>query len=153
MLGCNHARLLTPFRDNAELLQEWYASHCSTSRTGRHPCRRLARWLRDGSRPRRQGHSTKEWRDDTFRGGRFPQTLLDQRSRRYLVRYYPHFASTCLALCTDSRPRYRLTLQHEKDISTFEKQRSERFPWLDGIGYSGKIPINVDAPKSKKMEW
>jgi hypothetical protein len=46
-----------------------------------------------------------------------------------------------------------LTLTHEKDISAFEKRRSERYPWLDGIGYSGKIPINVEAPKSKKMEW
>jgi len=46
-----------------------------------------------------------------------------------------------------------LTLAHEKDITAFEKRRSERYPWLDGIGYQGKIPINVEAPKSKKMEW
>lgn len=46
-----------------------------------------------------------------------------------------------------------LTLEHETDITKFEQIRSRRYPWLDGIGYEGKIPIDVEAPKSKKMEW
>jgi len=46
-----------------------------------------------------------------------------------------------------------LTLEHEADITKFEQVRSRRYPWLDGIGYKGKIPIAVDQPKTKKMEW
>lgn len=46
-----------------------------------------------------------------------------------------------------------LTLENEEDITAFEKTRSERYPWLDGIGYNGKIPVQVESSKAKQMEW
>jgi 3-isopropylmalate dehydratase len=48
-----------------------------------------------------------------------------------------------------------LTLENEADITAFEKTRSQRYPWLDGIGYQGKIPIDVKAAAggSKKIDW
>ena len=46
-----------------------------------------------------------------------------------------------------------LTLAHEADISVFEEMRTEKYPWLNGIGYSGKIPVAQDPSKPKKMEW
>ena len=36
-----------------------------------------------------------------------------------------------------------LTLKHDAEITAFEKVRTEKFPWLDGIGYRGKIPLCV----------
>ena len=44
-----------------------------------------------------------------------------------------------------------LTLQKVDAIEAFEHRRSETWPWLDGFGYKGKIP--VAAKQSKKMEW
>ncbi|KAL8276217.1 hypothetical protein RQP46_011378 [Phenoliferia psychrophenolica] len=42
-----------------------------------------------------------------------------------------------------------LTLKHDAEITAFEKVRSEKFPWLDGIGYRGKIPLGpID-----KLDW
>lgn len=46
-----------------------------------------------------------------------------------------------------------LTLQKVQEIERFEKIRSSRWPWLDGIGYRGKIPIDVGGAGSKKMDW
>lgn len=34
-----------------------------------------------------------------------------------------------------------LTLKFDKEISEFEKVRSINRPWLDGIGFAGKIPL------------
>lgn len=34
-----------------------------------------------------------------------------------------------------------LTLAHEAKIDAFEKNRSLNRPWLNGIGYGGKIPL------------
>ncbi|KAL4241596.1 3-isopropylmalate dehydratase [Abortiporus biennis] len=45
-----------------------------------------------------------------------------------------------------------LTLQKVKSIEEFEKRRSETWPWLDGFGYKGKIPVAPTKP-AKKMEW
>lgn len=45
-----------------------------------------------------------------------------------------------------------LTLQKAAAIETFESHRTEVWPWLDGFGYKGKIPIAA-AKKTKKMEW
>lgn len=36
-----------------------------------------------------------------------------------------------------------LTLKHDAEITAFEQKRSESWPWLDGIGYKGKIPLLV----------
>lgn len=36
-----------------------------------------------------------------------------------------------------------LTLKHDAAITAFEKGRSVNRPWLDGIGYAGKIPLYV----------
>lgn len=44
-----------------------------------------------------------------------------------------------------------LTLQKAPAIEAFEGRRSESWPWLDGFGYKGKIPLA--AKPSKKMEW
>jgi 3-isopropylmalate dehydratase len=46
-----------------------------------------------------------------------------------------------------------LTLQKAGEIETFEGRRSATWPWLDGLGYKGKIPIVASAKKSGKMEW
>lgn len=45
-----------------------------------------------------------------------------------------------------------LSLQKAAVIEVFESRRSEVWPWLDGFGYKGKIPLNV-AKQAKKMEW
>ena len=45
-----------------------------------------------------------------------------------------------------------LTLQKADKIETFETRRSQFWPWLDGFGYKGKIPLNP-AKQAKKMEW
>jgi 3-isopropylmalate dehydratase len=47
-----------------------------------------------------------------------------------------------------------LTLQKADTIGKFEERRSATWPWLDGLGYKGKIPIAAAATKrSGKMEW
>jgi 3-isopropylmalate dehydratase len=47
-----------------------------------------------------------------------------------------------------------LTLQAGDAIGSFEKSRSEQWPWLDGFGYKGKkIPVS-NSPKSvSKTDW
>ncbi|KAH7903042.1 aconitase family-domain-containing protein [Hygrophoropsis aurantiaca] len=45
-----------------------------------------------------------------------------------------------------------LTLQKEESISTFEVRRSAVWPWLDGFGYKGKIPV-APVKQEKKVEW
>ncbi|EIM22655.1 putative 3-isopropylmalate dehydratase [Wallemia mellicola] len=45
-----------------------------------------------------------------------------------------------------------LTLQKEDDIVTFEKRRSETWPWLDGQEYAGRT-FNPPKSKSQKMDW
>ena len=45
-----------------------------------------------------------------------------------------------------------LTLQKAPKIEEFETRRSQLWPWLDGFGYKGKIPLNP-AKQAAKMEW
>jgi len=45
-----------------------------------------------------------------------------------------------------------LTMQRNQAIGVFETKRTELWPWLDGLGYEGKIPI-VSVRKGKKTEW
>lgn len=45
-----------------------------------------------------------------------------------------------------------LTMQKKADIEEFEGRRSETWPWLDGLGYQGKIPLGAKR-KTTKMEW
>ena len=45
-----------------------------------------------------------------------------------------------------------LTMQKGSAIEQFEARRSQVWPWLDGFGYKGKIPVSP-AKKTKKMEW
>ena len=45
-----------------------------------------------------------------------------------------------------------LTLQKAAAIEQFEARRSQVWPWLDGFGYKGKIPLNP-VRQTKKMEW
>ncbi|KAI0079698.1 hypothetical protein K474DRAFT_1591575 [Panus rudis PR-1116 ss-1] len=46
-----------------------------------------------------------------------------------------------------------LTLQKEDKIREFEERRSELWPWLDGLGYKGKIPVAPARTPQKKMDW
>ncbi|EKM80226.1 hypothetical protein AGABI1DRAFT_113428 [Agaricus bisporus var. burnettii JB137-S8] len=46
-----------------------------------------------------------------------------------------------------------LTLQRESAIQVFEARRSETWPWLDGFGYSGKIPVARVGGAEKKTDW
>ena len=47
-----------------------------------------------------------------------------------------------------------LTLQAGDAIEAFERSRSEQWPWLDGFGYKGKIPIAGRAAKpASKTDW
>lgn len=49
-----------------------------------------------------------------------------------------------------------LTLQKVGAIEEFEARRSQFWPWLDGFGYKGKIPLNTKEQtkeKMKKMDW
>ncbi|KAK7470854.1 3-isopropylmalate dehydratase [Stygiomarasmius scandens] len=45
-----------------------------------------------------------------------------------------------------------LTMQDSKAIGTFEERRSEVWPWLDGFGYQGKIPLSK-SNTAKKTDW
>jgi 3-isopropylmalate dehydratase len=45
-----------------------------------------------------------------------------------------------------------LTMQRRASIEIFEKTRSEMWPWLDGFGYQGKIPVGA-AKRTKKTDW
>lgn len=45
-----------------------------------------------------------------------------------------------------------LTLQKAPAIEAFEARRSQVWPWLDGFGYKGKIPITPKR-QTKKMDW
>ncbi|KAI0698910.1 aconitase [Cytidiella melzeri] len=45
-----------------------------------------------------------------------------------------------------------LTLQKAAAIEDFETRRTQVWPWLDGFGYKGKIPV-APAKKTKKMDW
>lgn len=46
-----------------------------------------------------------------------------------------------------------LTLQRESAIQVFEARRSETWPWLDGFGYNGKIPVTRVGGAEKKTDW
>ena len=46
-----------------------------------------------------------------------------------------------------------LTLQKAPAIEQFEARRSQLWPWLDGFGYKGKIPVSPTKKNTKKMEW
>jgi 3-isopropylmalate dehydratase len=45
-----------------------------------------------------------------------------------------------------------LTLKRSATIDAFEEKRSKTWPWLDGIGYKGKVPL-VAANEPKKTDW
>lgn len=68
--------------------------------------------------------------------------LPNQVVRRSNGQEYPfeveEFRKHCLINGLDD---ISLTLAHEDKIDAFEKKRSETRPWLDGIGYRGKIPL------------
>jgi 3-isopropylmalate dehydratase len=44
-----------------------------------------------------------------------------------------------------------ITLQKQEAISRFEQQRTAAYPWLDGLGYHGKIP--VAAEPTRTVDW
>ena len=45
-----------------------------------------------------------------------------------------------------------LTLQRSSSIDVFEKRRTELWPWLDGLGYDGKIYVRP-ARTVKRSDW
>lgn len=45
-----------------------------------------------------------------------------------------------------------LTMQKAGEIGEFEQRRSATWPWLDGFGYQGKIPLGAKK-RTGKMEW
>jgi 3-isopropylmalate dehydratase len=45
-----------------------------------------------------------------------------------------------------------LTMQKAEEIQEFEQRRSAAWPWLDGFGYQGKIPLGAKK-RTGKMEW
>jgi len=45
-----------------------------------------------------------------------------------------------------------LTMQREDVIRSFETRRSQTWPWLDGHGYNGKIPVEP-VRAAKKTDW
>ena len=46
-----------------------------------------------------------------------------------------------------------LTMQRGDAISVFEQKRTERWPWLNGFGYTDKkIPV-APVRKARKNEW
>lgn len=45
-----------------------------------------------------------------------------------------------------------LTMLRGSSIETFEQKRSETWPWLDGLGYKGKI-IPIKETEKKAMDW
>lgn len=47
-----------------------------------------------------------------------------------------------------------LTMKKDSMISEFEEKRSKRWPWLDGLGYVGKVVVAGDAVEGKKeISW
>ncbi|EAU84950.1 aconitase [Coprinopsis cinerea okayama7 len=46
-----------------------------------------------------------------------------------------------------------LTMQRKDAIEAFEKRRSEEWPWLDGFGYKGKIPVGRSPKAASKTDW
>ncbi|TFK29313.1 aconitase [Coprinopsis marcescibilis] len=45
-----------------------------------------------------------------------------------------------------------LTMQRKDAIEVFEHRRSKHWPWLDGFGYKGKIPL-AKVPRASKTDW
>ena len=45
-----------------------------------------------------------------------------------------------------------LTMQRSQSIEAFESKRSELWPWLDGLGYQGKIAV-APVKKPRKTDW
>ncbi|TFK76100.1 hypothetical protein BDN72DRAFT_757067 [Pluteus cervinus] len=45
-----------------------------------------------------------------------------------------------------------LTMQRNAAIEAFEAKRSAQWPWLDGFGYEGKIPVAA-VKASKRTDW
>ncbi|CAK5276013.1 unnamed protein product [Mycena citricolor] len=47
-----------------------------------------------------------------------------------------------------------LTMQRAETITTFEKRRSEIWPWLDGFGFKGaRIPVALTKTAKSTMDW
>ncbi|KAJ7439314.1 aconitase family-domain-containing protein [Mycena latifolia] len=59
------------------------------------------------------------------------------------------FRRTCLLNGFDD---IAATMQDDSAITTFERRRSEMWPWLDGINYAGK-KIKVKSERAGDMEW
>ncbi|TFK86436.1 hypothetical protein K466DRAFT_600315 [Polyporus arcularius HHB13444] len=46
-----------------------------------------------------------------------------------------------------------LTLQKASKIEEFEAQRSQVWPWLDGLGYRGRVPALTAAKQARRLDW
>ncbi|GAA96188.1 uncharacterized protein L969DRAFT_14387 [Mixia osmundae IAM 14324] len=88
--------------------------------------------------------------EDARQGIEVEVDLPKQVVRRSNGKEYPFevnsFTKHCLINGLDD---ISLTLQHEKDISSYESHRSATRPWLDGLNFRGKVPVE---PKTA-TEW
>lgn len=61
------------------------------------------------------------------------------------------FRKKCLVEGLDD---IRLTELLDDKIKAYEATRSQKWPWLDGIGFGGKVPIPVGGSgASKNLDW
>ena len=45
-----------------------------------------------------------------------------------------------------------LTMQKVSKIEAFEVQRSQVWPWMDGLGYKGKVSMNA-SQQARRLDW
>jgi 3-isopropylmalate dehydratase len=76
-----------------------------------------------------------------------PAQLIRRSNGETLSFEINEFRKHCLVNGLDG---ISLTLEHESEITEFEKKRSSERPWLDGIGYMGKIPLGA---KKTSTDW
>ncbi|POW08440.1 hypothetical protein PSTT_07549 [Puccinia striiformis] len=61
------------------------------------------------------------------------------------------FRKKCLVEGLDD---IRLTELLDDKIKSYETVRSQKWPWLDGIGFAGKVPIPIEASgATKNLDW
>ncbi|KAA1114350.1 3-isopropylmalate dehydratase [Puccinia graminis f. sp. tritici] len=61
------------------------------------------------------------------------------------------FRKKCLVEGLDD---IRLTELLDDKIKSYEAVRSQKWPWLDGIGFGGKVPIPVGGSATgKNLDW
>ena len=85
------------------------------------------------------------------------QTIKDADGKALAKFDVESFRKHCLVNGLDD---IGLTMQMEDKIKKFEGRRSAETPWLDGSGYKGRIPVDVEGGgqgespvKKQKIDW